>query len=295
MSPSVPSSKRLNIKGNKELKEDELRDQITLKPFAILNLNTVNESLEKLKTFYQSKGYSNVQINQTVQPEDKQSVTVAFDIVEGGKVYIKTITFEGLKAFKPKQLKSIMETNEKDFLYWITSSGLYKKELLEKDLEKIAAYYYNRGYLKAKVGEPEVKHEGEWLYITIPIEEGDQFQMGQVDLRGDLIEPKEKMMEKLSIRKEKFYNREAIRNDVLALADRYSLDGYAFAEIVPQIQEEPAVPKVDLVYDIKKGPKVYFERIDIVGNTKTRDKVIRREFKVAEAGPVRRHRPPPEQ
>jgi outer membrane protein insertion porin family len=279
-----PFVKKIEFKGNKEFKEDELRDQVTLKPFAILNMNAVNESLEKLKTFYQSKGYYNVQINQEVQPEDKQSVTVAFNIQEGKKVYIKTITFQGVKAFKPKQLLSIMETNEKDFLSWITSSGLYKKELLEKDLEKISAFYYNRGYLKAKVGEPEVKHEGDWLYVTIPIEENVQYKMGTVDLQGDLLDPKEKMLAGLAIRKEQFYNREVIRNDVLKLVDRYSLDGYAFAEIVPQIKEDPAGPQVDLIYEIKKGSKVYFERIDIVGNTKTRDKVIRREFKVAEGG-----------
>ena len=177
-----------------------------------------------------------------------------------------------------------METNEKDFLYWITSSGLYKKELLEKDLEKISAFYYNRGYLKAKVGDPEVKHEGEWLYITIPLEEGDQFRMGAVDIRGDLLLPKEKMMADLAIRKEKFYNREVIRQDILRMSERYSLEGFAFAEIAPQITEDPSGPKVDLIYEIRKGPKVYFERIDIVGNTKTRDKVIRREFKVAEQG-----------
>ncbi|MBI5585583.1 MAG: outer membrane protein assembly factor BamA [Deltaproteobacteria bacterium] len=279
-----PFVKKIEFKGNKDFKEEELRDQVTLKPFAILNMNAVNESLEKLKTFYQSKGYFNVQINPEVQPEDKQSVTVAFNIVEGRKVYIKTITFQGVKAFKVKQLLSIMETNEKDFLSWITSSGLYKKELLEKDLEKISAFYYNRGYLKAKVGEPEVKHEGDWLYVTIPIEENVQYKMGTVDIQGELIEPKEKMLAGLAIRKEKFYNREVIRNDVLKLVDRYSLDGFAFAEIIPQIKEDPAGPQVDLVYEIKKGSKVYFERIDIVGNTKTRDKVIRREFKVAEGG-----------
>ncbi len=279
-----PFVKKIEFQGNKELKVEDLKDQLTLKPFAIMNLNTVNESLEKLNTFYQSKGYYNAQINYTVQSEDKQSVVVTFNINEGKKVYIKTITFQGLKAFKEKELKKIMETNEKDFLSWITSSGLYKKELLEKDVEKISAFYYNHGYLKAKVGDPEVKHEGDWLYITIPIEEGVQYRMGTVDIRGDLLLPKEKMLADLAIRKEKFYNREVIRQDILHLSERYSLDGFAFAEIVPQITEEPAEPKVDLVYDIKKGPKVYFERIDIVGNTKTRDKVIRREFKVAEQG-----------
>ena len=211
-------------------------------------------------------------------------MVVTFNITEGKKVFIKTISFQGLKAFKEKQLKGIMETNEKDFLSWVTSSGLYKKELLEKDVEKISAFYYNRGYLKAKVGDPEVKHEGDWLYITIPLEEGVQFKMGEVDIQGDLLQPKEKMIAALGIKKEKFYNREVIRQDILQMADQYSLEGFAFAEIAPQVKEDPTVPKVDLVYDIKKGPKVYFERIDIAGNTKTRDKVIRREFKVAEQG-----------
>ena len=105
-----------------------------------------------------------------------------------------------------------------------------------------------------------------------------------MDIRGDLLRPKEKMMADLAIRKEKFYNREVIRQDILQMSDGYSLEGFAFAEIVPQITEDPAGPKVDLVYEIRKGPKVYFERIDIVGNTKTRDKVIRREFKVSEQG-----------
>ncbi len=100
-----------------------------------------------------------------------------------------------------------MSTNEKGFFSFVTSSGVYKKELLEQDLEKIAAYYYNNGYLKAKVGEPTVRHEGDWLYIEIPIEEGNRYQMGKVDLQGDLIRPKEKMMALLSVTKEKFYNR----------------------------------------------------------------------------------------
>ncbi len=280
-----PFVKRIDLKGNKELKEEELKEQLTVKPYTILNLNTINESLEKLTVFYQSKGYFNAQITYSVLYEDQgQAGVVVYTIVEGKKVYIKTITFQGNKGFSAKQLKGLMETNEKGFFYWLTSSGVYKKELLEQDLEKVSSFYYNHGYLKAKVGEPTVRHEGEWLYISIPIEEGQQFKMGQVDIRGDMIQPKDKMMASLSITKEKFYNREMIRRDVLMFNDLYSLEGYAFAEVTPQVKEDPTVPKVDLVYEIKKGSKVYFERIDIVGNVKTRDKVIRREFKVAEKG-----------
>lgn len=280
-----PFVKRIEIKGNQDLKEDELKDQLTVKPYTILNLNTVSESLEKLTAFYQSKGYYNVQITYSVSYEDKgQAGIVLYTVVEGKKVYIKTITFQGNKGFSDKHLKSLMDTNEKGFFYWFTSSGVYKKELLEQDLEKLSSFYYNHGYLKAKVGEPAVRHEGEWLYIAIPIEEGQQYKMGQVGIRGDLIQPKEKMMALLSITKEKYYNREVIRRDILKITDLYSLEGYAFAEIIPQMEEDPSVPKVDLVYDLKKGSKVYFERIEIVGNTKTRDKVIRREFKVSEKG-----------
>ena len=99
-----------------------------------------------------------------------------------------------------------------------------------------------------------------------------------------MLQPKEKIIADLAIKKEKFYNREIIRQDIQKMSEQYSLEGYAFAEIVPQITEDPTGPKVDLMFEMKKGPKVYFERIDIVGNTKTRDKVIRREFKVAEQG-----------
>jgi outer membrane protein insertion porin family len=280
-----PFIKRIEFKGNKEIKDDDLKDQLTVKPYTILNLNTVTESQEKLNVYYQSKGFYNVQITYSISYEDKgQAGIVVFNITEGKKVYIKTITFEGNKSFPAKKLKEIMETNEKGFFYWLTSSGVYKKELLEQDLEKLSSYYYNHGFLKAKIGEPAVRHEAEWIYITIPVEEGQQFKMGSVDIKGDMIQPKEKMMALLSISKEKFYNREVIRKDILKLTDIYSAEGFAFAEITPQIQEESSTPKVDLTYDIKKGSKVYFERIDIVGNTKTRDKVIRREFKVSEKG-----------
>jgi outer membrane protein insertion porin family len=280
-----PFVKRVDLKGWKEIKEEDLKEQITIKPYTILNLNTINETQEKLTAFYQSKGYYNIRINYAVTYEDKgQATVVVFNIVEGKKVYIKTITFQGNKAFPEKQLKSVMATNEKGYFSWITSSGVYKKELLEQDVEKISAFYYNHGYLKAKVGEPIVRHEGDWLYVTISVEEGQSYTMGKVGLSGDLIQPEPEMMAALAIAKEKYYNREVIRKDILTLSDLYSYDGYAFAEITPQIKEDPAALKVDLVYNIKKGSKVYIERIDIVGNVKTRDKVIRREIKVAEQG-----------
>jgi outer membrane protein insertion porin family len=280
-----PFVKRIDFKGNKEIKEEDLKEQVTIKPYTILNLNTISETQEKLTAFYQSKGYYNIRINYSVTQEDKgQAAIIVFNIDEGKKVYIKTISFQGNKGIPEKQLKSIMETNEKGYFSWITSSGVYKKELLEQDLEKISSFYYNHGYLKARVGEPSVRHEGDWLYITIPIEEGELYKIGQVGLSGDLIQPQDKMMAALAITKEKLYNREVIRKDILTLNDIYSYEGYAFVEIMPQIKEDPIAHKVDLVYEIKKGSKVYFEHIDIVGNVKTRDKVIRREFAVAEKG-----------
>lgn len=280
-----PFVKRVDLSGYKEIKEEELKELVAIKAYTVLNLNTVSETQEKLIAFYQSKGYYNVRITYSVTYEDKgQAAIVIFNIVEGKKVYIKSITFQGNKGFPEKQLKSIMNTNEKGYFSWFTSSGVYKKELLEQDLEKLSSFYYNHGYLKAKVGEPVIRHEGDWLYIGISIDEGQQYKMGQVTISGDLIKPQDKMMAALSITKEKFYNREVIRKDILMLNDLYSYEGYAFVDISPQIKEDPTALKVDLVFEIKKGSKVYFERIDIVGNVKTRDNVIRREFTVAEQG-----------
>ena len=136
--------------------------------------------------------------------------------------------------------------------------------------------------MQVRVGEPLVKFEGNQIEITIKIDEGPQFKIGTVDMTGDLLLPKEELIATLQISKEEFYNRETMRNDVLKLSDLYSSEGYAYADVAPMVKENSEKRIVDITFDIQKGKPVFFEEIIISGNTRTRDKVIRRELRVYE-------------
>jgi len=176
-----------------------------------------------------------------------------------------------------------METSEKGFFSWLTESGYLDRKKLDFDVQKISAYYHNHGYINAKIGVPRVVYvKDKGLEITIEIEEGLQFAVGKVSIEGDLIEPSEKLLKMIKIGKEKVFNRETVRKDMLALRDAYADEGYAYAEVSPRTKEDRQDQKVDITYKMSKGPKVHFERIDITGNTFTRDRVIRREIKAIE-------------
>jgi outer membrane protein insertion porin family len=146
----------------------------------------------------------------------------------------------------------------------------------------LTAFYHNNGYVQARVGEPEVTFEEDGIVITIRIDEGARFKVGEVSMAGDLIIPQEQLLEKLKISEEEYYNRETLRLDVLTLTDIYADEGYAYVDISPRIDQDTEKLVVNIIFDIDKGKQVYFEEITISGNTKTRDKVIRRELQVYE-------------
>jgi outer membrane protein insertion porin family len=175
-----------------------------------------------------------------------------------------------------------MKTREKGFFSWLTSSGDLDPQKLEQDLARIEAHYHNTGYANARVAEPIIDYQGDWIYITIKIHEGSRFEVGEVRFEGDLLKPPEVLAEKVSIDEEKYYNRNVLRNDVIQLTDVYADDGYANADVRPGIKQREDENVMDIVFRVQKNQAVYFEKIVIEGNTKTRDKVIRRELHVHE-------------
>jgi outer membrane protein insertion porin family len=189
----------------------------------------------------------------------------------------------GNSQFDDDDLLDVMETSKKGFFSWITKSGLLDQKKLEFDAHKITSFYHNQGFIKAKVGEPKVSYEKEkGLTITIEVHEGPQYHVGRVSVEGDLIKPASELLKGIQIGKEKAFNRETVREDVLALRNIYADEGYAYAEITPRTDEDHQTQLVDITYTVSKGQKIRFERINITGNTVTRDKVIRREIKVVE-------------
>jgi outer membrane protein insertion porin family len=280
-----PAIKEIFTKGNRKIKRDKIVEVMDLKPFSVASESAVRESINKVQNLYREKGYYEVRITYELAPVTNTEVNLVLHVDEGGKMAIKEINFEGNEHFKAKALRDVMETKEKSWLFvtnWITGAGKLTKDVLERDAEKISAFYYNHGFIKAKVADPKIDIKGKYIYITVPIQEGPQYKVGKIDITGDLLDDKEKILEKIGIPKEEIYSREVLQTDITTLSDLYADKGYANADVTPLIKEDDQSLKVDVTFDIHQGSKVYFERIDIAGNVKTRDKVIRRELRVYE-------------
>jgi outer membrane protein insertion porin family len=279
-----PAIREIIMEGNRKVKKDKILEVMSLKPFSVASEGAIKEDINKVQQVYREKGYYEAQISYDLTPVVEHEVNLTLHINEGGKMAIKEIDFEGNQAFKSKELRKVMETKVQGFaaIAWLTGAGKLNRDVLERDLEKVAAFYYNHGYIKAKIGEPKVDIKGNWIYITIPVQEGPEYHVGKIDLTGDLLEDKDKTLKLLQTPKDKVYSREILQQDLTTLADFYADHGYANADVAPLIKENNEAMVVDVTFDVHQGQKVNFERIDIAGNVKTRDKVIRRELRVYE-------------
>ncbi|TES88009.1 MAG: outer membrane protein assembly factor BamA [Desulfobacteraceae bacterium] len=277
-----PTIRIIRFKGNKVYDDDKIKENISIRTGSILNIFKVRSNIKRIEELYKEKNYHNVTVTYKIHQLEHNQADLEFYIQEGEKILIKHIIFEGNSAYTDKNLKKMMKTSEKGFFSWMTSSGDLNREDLDQDVAKLSAFYYNNGYIQAKVGEPQIEYKGNRIDIKIKIDEGPRFRVGKVDITGDLVLPEKELLEKLKITNETYYNREVVRNDILAITDLYSDEGYAYAEISPRIEKNIEELMVNIVYVVEKGNQVYFERIIIGGNTKTRDKVIRRELKVYE-------------
>ena len=280
-----PSIGKIKLLGTKKIDQKDLMEVLGIKKYSIINRKAIKDSIERLKDHYHQKGYYHVEIRERIEDLPNNEVALIYQIKEGDKVYIKEIRFIGNVEFDDDDLKDLMEISEKGFFSFLTESGHLDRKKLEGDIFKIKSFYQNNGYIKARVGEPDISYKkDEGLIITITINEGPQYAIAKVSVEGDLIKDVDELYQALKITKEKVYNREVIRSDALSLSVIYSDEGYAFVDVFPKIKEDDKEHKVDVTYRILKGKKVRFERIIISGNDRTRDKVIRRELKVIEGG-----------
>ncbi len=274
---------KIEFTGNDNLKESKLKEELGIELYAILDLNEIKQSINRLKDLYHKKGYYNVVITYKIHGLPNNEVLLKYEIQENKKVYITKIEILGNKAFDDGDIKKIMLTGEKTLFSWITDSGYLDMKKLEFDTHRITAFYHNHGFINAKVGEPEVFYDKEkGLTIKIYIDEGVQYGINKVEIGGDIIKPADELLKVVKIGKEKVFNREIIRNDIDALKEVCADEGYAYADVSPEIRRDDKARLVDVTYVISKGYKVTVERINIIGNTITRDKVIRRELKLIE-------------
>ena len=278
-----PTLRSVRVSGNLWVFDnEEIMEVVTAKRGSILNVNVIQNDVSRIEDLYKEKNYHNVSVDYKIFERKDNQADLEFIIDEGTKFRIEKIEFEGNKAFSDKKLKRQMATSETNILSWFTDAGDLDEDNLEQDVARLKAFYHNSGYIQAQVGEPQVEFKEDHIIITIKIDEGEPFKVGKVTFAGDLILSEQELLKDIKITQEEFYNREVLRTDVLTLTDLYADEGYAFADVAPMIKRVPEELKVDITFNIEKGKPVYYEEIIISGNTKTRDKVIRRQLRVYE-------------
>ncbi len=278
-----PTIVKVNIEGAKNIDEDDIRSAISTKKYTILREKLLKEDEQKIKEMYREKGFFKAEVNTSITEVGKNKVAVTFNIKENKKLYVHKITFEGNKHFSDGKLRKLMQTSERNiFLAWFTNSGVLKKDLLEVDLDRLAVFYHDHGFIHAKIGTPEITYDDKGIVIKIPIIEGPRYRIGKVTVQGDLIDNPENLLMLTRLPRKKYLNREELQKDIQRLTEFYQDRGYANVEVNPHILEAKNEPVADVVYEINKGERVYIQRINISGNTKTRDKVIRRELAISE-------------
>lgn len=281
-----PIVREITFEGNKEITTEKLKGALEFRLNSVFSSKDLDKSIAKIKKMYGDEGYYLADVQTQTKKTSTNDLTVKFKIVEGKKILIKEIRFDGNKTFSRRKLKKVMETKEAWFLSWLTSAGTYKDEVLKNDAMLIADYYLNNGFINIKVGEPVVKLNAakSALDVYIGITEGEQYRIGELGFKGDLLEPAAVLEKKLKSVTGDVFNRSLLRADIGTLTDMYGDKGYAFANINPLTKLDNDKKTVDMTFDIEKGDLVSIGRINISGNPKTRDKVIRREMRVTEGG-----------
>ncbi|MDP2840606.1 MAG: outer membrane protein assembly factor BamA, partial [Syntrophales bacterium] len=278
-----PMITEILIKGNKAVKRDDIEGAMSVRNRQTVNPEKLKADMEKIKALYDSKGFYNAEILYAIEKGGERDVHIVVTIVENEKLFIRGISFEGNRTFTTKELKNMMTTNEWGIFHFFTDSGLLKKDQLKQDVGKLNAFYLNNGFINAQIGEPVITYDRDGIRIKIPVSEGKQFRVGKITIAGDeLATPRTELLAKLQIRKKDFYDREAIMKDMDTLTQACNDEGYAGADVVPRTEPQEKNLTVDVTYEINKGKLVYFNRINITGNSKTRDKVIRRHLSVVE-------------
>ena len=279
-----PSVRKILISGNNGLDLEKINDVLDLKRDGILNITKIKANRTKIHDLYVEEGYYLAGVEYEVTEVNEAEVDVIFIIDEHSKVEIREVSFIGNEKIPDTELRSIIQTSKGGALSFLSDGGVYQEEMFERDLLMITAYYYDRGFINVKIGTPQIRlsRDKKYMYLSIPIDEGPVFEVGAIDFKGDMIGDKGAYYSRLTIKPGANFNRSKVGQDIVRLNDYYKDRGYAYVNVTPLTNVDLDRRIVDISFEIEKGKKVYFERINVRGNSKTRDKVVRREMKIAE-------------
>lgn len=279
-----PRISSIVYKGNSALSKKELEELSELKKYEFLSVKKLQRGIANIKKKYEERGYFLPLISYRIKNQKKENnVDLIIDIHEGKKALIRRIRFIGNNNISDRAIKSFLFNKEKNFLSFITDSGVYKQENLNRDQQAIRFLYMERGYMEIKVEDPQVTFSPskDGIYISFYISEGKQFKVGQIDFSGDLIFSKLELRKLLSLKTGDVFRYSFLQKDLEALQTKYGDEGYAFANVIPRFASQ-GQDEIHLLFHVQKGEKVYINRINVSGNSVTRDRVLRREIDIFE-------------
>jgi outer membrane protein insertion porin family len=273
-----PYVKEVKIQGNSQVTRDKIETALGVSARTILDRGKVAQGVEKVRKLYGEQGYVNVQVDSAVAVEPNNQAVVVLDINEGSRLLIKKVTFEGNKAFSDSELAGLMATKEEWIFSFFTKRGVLDRDVLTNDISILSNHYYDHGYIDLKINEPIVLRGRDGLEVVIRLDEGLQYRVGKVEIGGELLQEGREMLKQVKLTTGQIFRGSRLREDITHLTDMYTNKGFAFVQVEPITQINAQEKQVDVALVIQKGPPVYFNRVLVAGNTKTRDNVVRREL-----------------
>lgn len=281
-----PLIQNINVQGAEKVRERDVLEALTTRTGSVVNPRIISEDLARIRELYRGKGYYNATVDYDVTPIDERRANLNIRIDEGNRLYIRGIEIQGAEHASQRQLRREMALKKRGPLSWITGKGILREELLDRDAAAIEAFYANMGFIDARVGQPVVNYEEDGIYLVFHLEEGARYRAGTVDFQGDLLVSVDELLEIISMddlsAKGDYFNRSVMRDDMQSLGDYYTDFGYAFADADVDMEVDRENLLVNVTYILDKGDKIYIGRVNIEGNTKTRDNVIRREMRLSD-------------
>jgi outer membrane protein insertion porin family len=278
-----PLVRNVTVEGNEKIKKEEIEGALRVRPHTILDPEKARQGIEAARKLYADKGYLDAKITYDTVPVGGNEVDVSYTVSESSPVRVQDIEFEGNEAFSSRKLRSLLQTKTAWILTPITGAGNLNRDVLRTDVERLTAWYYDNGYVTARIDEPKVERREDGLAVVIKIDEGPQFKIGKVEIAGgDLPEEETRLSADMSTKTGEVFSASALRDDVQRLTERLSEGGFAFANIDPATDVDPEDKVVNVTFQVERGAPVTVDRIEVTGNSKTRDYVVRREMRLQE-------------
>jgi outer membrane protein insertion porin family len=280
-----PVINRIAFEGNRKVKEDQLKEEIQSKERGTLSRATVQSDVQRIVDVYRRSGRFDVRVEPKIIERPNSRVDLVFEINEGPKTDVKTINFVGNHTYSSFRLKDEIKTVETGLIPFLQTNNIYDPDRIEADRELLRRFYLKHGYIDVRivsaVGEYDPTRQG--FIITFTIDEGEQYRIGAVDVRSKMPALNPRLLEpRLRMSPGDVYNAEAIEKSVEDMTIEAARQGFAFATVRPGADRNNQARTINLVFTVDEGQRTYIERINVRGNSKTRDYVIRREFDVAE-------------